>query len=358
MKKIILLLLISLIVFPLNSIWAKEKDNEPIIIVLGDSIATGYGLANYVTAPSPYSPESYVSILADRTGYTITNYAVDGMTSEKLKMEVDILAKQPDFALVDVVIISVGGNDLLRVLVELLGDSWNIPSNDLLTTIDITSITNTYLTNLLSIVATIKEANPNVRIIVQTIANPYAGISTIMPMFQSIEELAEEALVSLNSVITANANDNTYVVADIYTEFKQSSMSLNNATNPATFLDPHPNKKGHVLIADIVGQFIPYKITFNTFINGIITTDQLTAFPGETVQLTIVPNEGYKLKAKSLKMNNVVISGNSFVMPSENVTISASFEAKTNNMNIIIISLLLILASLGIFFIRYKKKHL
>jgi hypothetical protein len=65
---------------------------------------------------------------------------------------------------------------------------------------------------------------------------------------------------------------------------------------------------------------------------GTVETAAQAAFPEATIRLTPVPDEGYALKAGSLRVNNgaVPVTGSgteySFVMPAADVTISAEFN--------------------------------
>ncbi len=65
--------------------------------------------------------------------------------------------------------------------------------------------------------------------------------------------------------------------------------------------------------------------------HGKIEADKAEAAKGETVKLTITPEEGYILTPGSLKVNNgeVEVANNSFVMPGQDVTITAEFEQTT-----------------------------
>ena len=47
---------------------------------------------------------------------------------------------------------------------------------------------------------------------------------------------------------------------------------------------------------------------------------------GDEVSVTIEPAERHRLKASSLKANDTVIEGNKFVMPKEDVVVTAEFE--------------------------------
>lgn len=64
----------------------------------------------------------------------------------------------------------------------------------------------------------------------------------------------------------------------------------------------------------------------DTIVNGSIFVDKDRGAVGEIVTVTIQPQPGYRLVEGSLKANGSVISGDSFIMPAEDVTITAEFE--------------------------------
>ncbi len=69
-----------------------------------------------------------------------------------------------------------------------------------------------------------------------------------------------------------------------------------------------------------------YTITIGSMTNGSVTAMPTSAIAGTTIGLTVSPSSGYRLVANSLKYNGTAITGNSFVMPSADVTITAEFE--------------------------------
>ena len=71
-----------------------------------------------------------------------------------------------------------------------------------------------------------------------------------------------------------------------------------------------------------------YNITVGAITNGTVAPSKTRAEAGETITVTVEPEEGYKLA--TLTYNGVDIAADkSFVMPAENVTIAATFEVKT-----------------------------
>lgn len=67
-----------------------------------------------------------------------------------------------------------------------------------------------------------------------------------------------------------------------------------------------------------------YKITVNATTNGKVLASKDEAEAGETISITVTPDTGYQLDALTYNGNDIK-EAKSFVMPAENVTISASF---------------------------------
>ena len=72
-----------------------------------------------------------------------------------------------------------------------------------------------------------------------------------------------------------------------------------------------------------------YGFTFQTGENGTVTADRPNAIAGETVRLTVTPNEGYTLDSLTVVGEDgtaIEVTDNSFMMPEQNVTIKVSFK--------------------------------
>ncbi len=72
---------------------------------------------------------------------------------------------------------------------------------------------------------------------------------------------------------------------------------------------------------------VPHAITVTTDGNGTAEADVATAKAGEPVNLTVVPNEGFKLA--SITVNGEAITGTSFEMPDADVTVAVTFKEIT-----------------------------
>jgi len=66
---------------------------------------------------------------------------------------------------------------------------------------------------------------------------------------------------------------------------------------------------------------------------GTVKVSRSVARPGNVIDITVIPDEGMKLKEGSLKytdgVEEVIITGTSFVMPDSDITVSAEFEEAT-----------------------------
>ena len=78
-----------------------------------------------------------------------------------------------------------------------------------------------------------------------------------------------------------------------------------------------------------------FEITVDDLTNGTIEADKSKAKAGETVTLTITPDEDYVLVAGSLKANDEEINGTSFKMPKEDVVITALFILDAPEMSVV-----------------------
>ena len=95
-----------------------EETKPQTLLALGDSLTTGYGLANYTPGGSPYLCNSYINQIAKAMGLeggqTYINRAVNGDRSADLAKLLPSLENEVKSA--DMIIITIGGNDLLSLL--------------------------------------------------------------------------------------------------------------------------------------------------------------------------------------------------------------------------------------------------
>ena len=73
-------------------------------------------------------------------------------------------------------------------------------------------------------------------------------------------------------------------------------------------------------------QSVFYSVTVETEGNGTASASPASAEAGTEINLTAVPEEGYHFKEWQVVSGGVTISGDSFIMPAEDVTVKAVFE--------------------------------
>lgn len=276
---------------PIDVAAANMSDDSLInanqIVALGDSIAYGYGLKAREREAFPFVLAN--SLTDGEKHYKCFNYAVNGHASED--MESDISAADRLDGDTDIVVISVGANNLLHVakselfkmisldgrLILLLGGA--LSSDDAFSLLDIIAeaFRDTFTSNefrlsaiagienlkadLPQFISMIKERSPDAEIYYQTIYNPYKGVVIPMPDGNSFDfgALCDEYIRMLNLIITENADTLGYRTVDVYNAFENSETRLVNVnlTGDGMFsLDPHPNKNGHMLIASVYKEAI------------------------------------------------------------------------------------------------------
>ncbi|MDE7137777.1 MAG: hypothetical protein K2O29_04890 [Ruminococcus sp.] len=88
---------------------SAEGENVENMVIFGDSIARGYGL-------DPETEYTYGDICADYLGCNVENYAVDGLDTSELCDLLETLSddKKQAVSNADVVVISIGGNDIIH----------------------------------------------------------------------------------------------------------------------------------------------------------------------------------------------------------------------------------------------------
>lgn len=265
------------------SAFGAFSETKPVYLALGDSITTGYGLKD--------NEKSFPEIVAEDYGYTLYNYAVNGNTAPGILQQIADPALLEVAAKAEVITITCGGNDLMGVLYQAVADIYNavmpealwIQPGDILLILsnpaepryqgvmlaaqtalsgneqmgilpftqsaEIESAMSDYLAQMGAILMSIKEVNPNARIIVATQYNPYRFFSGAL---QGMNDAMEVGAQMLTSSINSFSVFLGYEVADVYTAFTASEENLCNADMATMNLDFHPNAKGHEVIAECV----------------------------------------------------------------------------------------------------------
>ncbi len=265
--------------------------NTPFrMTVLGDSIAAGYGLDGYVRENEPcYETASYANKLAEKYGLkaesTYFNDAVSGATTADLvnllsDAEVSTHVKNSDS-----ILISIGGNDLLHVLLGMLEENADTESSEEsfqqegslnIDPLKIAQILSElpekteeaiagFETDFEALIVKIREINPEALVVIDTIYDPFEGFEQI-PM---IDEIAADAIGKINEIIknksAGSDGSDRYVVVDVAAAFEGKNKELTNIGD----LDIHPNADGHALIFELLDK----EITSHTFTTWVIDPD-------------------------------------------------------------------------------------
>lgn len=236
------------------------------LVVLGDSIATGYGLDGYSAGDNSSAQGSF----ANRLGALYPeydNFARDGLTTEGLLAMTEDGSLSEALSGADTVVLSIGGNDLLMPLInavieaaesdpdlsgmlegDVSGDYLDIMSELTMKLIEAAKSVDISKTggNLDGIIAGIRNENPDCQIIILTVYDPFEGVSG-MELFDVV---AREKLAELNGEITACADKNGLQTVDVHSAFSGGAERLTNITS----MDIHPNAEGHAMIFTLLSE--------------------------------------------------------------------------------------------------------
>ncbi|MDR0914182.1 MAG: GDSL-type esterase/lipase family protein [Oscillospiraceae bacterium] len=247
------------------------------LVVLGDSIASGYGLNE--------KSQSYGFLLADamQMDNNYCNLAYNGATSHDL---LNVLAQPENAGTVggaSIVLISIGGNDIIHPAMSILKEQFSLPAdstgeqicdyfkNNLSQLEALENIVSNpvlqlkmfnamadFAKNFKEITTTVRQINPTAEICVQTIYNPFSGAGEL----DGLSPMVDIIMGSMNHIIKKEAENSGFYVADIFTEFSGKAKLYTNIQS----FDIHPNALGHTTIFDDVyevitgSQYFPQKI--------------------------------------------------------------------------------------------------
>ncbi|MBQ9673976.1 MAG: hypothetical protein IJV39_05055 [Ruminococcus sp.] len=244
MKKLISLIIAVtvLAMSALHGFSATSAEKEKLLL-LGDSIAYGYGLTS--------DNEKYGNIIANDYNFELINDAVVGdATSDLLKLIKTNTAVQNDIQSAQTIVISIGGNDFLGLRKNAtLTDLTDIISKGEKSTVLVNMLKNVK-TNLAEIHKKLRELNGAAKIILQTVYNPFQGRSdTFTNMLCDIVNLIRKDFTKY--YFDEVKDDEDMVIADIESLFRNYYTDKNyNGTEIVQSDYVHPTAKGHQMIAD------------------------------------------------------------------------------------------------------------
>lgn len=233
------------------------------LLVLGDSITTGYGLANYTVGGTPYNCASYGNRLAKalelKSGETYINKAVNGDKTG------DLLALLPSVKSYveksELIVISIGGNNLLGNLAVVASaiSGQQITSlqqaaiaiqtateadyaramQDSTVTATLTAAVASCGTDIAAICKLIKEYNPNARTVFLKQYNPAKDVDTVKAFGTVAESLINLINAQIDAAVAAAGTG--FETADVPSVINDAAAAKTNILQ----LDIHPNAAGH-----------------------------------------------------------------------------------------------------------------
>jgi len=294
----VLAMLLSLTV-PAFAEEAPAKNSYSQLLLLGDSITTGYGLQDYVSS-DPYKCPSYGNKLAAALGLeaknTYINRAVNGDRAA------DLLALMPSLkstiAKSDLIVISIGGNELLQNIATIasaiagktvtsLTDAINsLMSADLAAyaaaaanaelQAQLASIISGYEVNLGKVVKLLKEYNPNARVVFLAQYNPLNKVQGI----EAMNSFAAPILASINATMKKVVEEAGYEIADVPSVIDDYAAARTNILT----MDIHPNAIGHDYIYKLLLDFLNIQDPAET--TAEVTTEEITTEAATTAPET------------------------------------------------------------------------
>lgn len=247
---------------------ASASADDRALVVLGDSITSGYGLDGYVSGDNYSAAQSFANRLGGEFG-SYENYAVDGRTSGELLTALDDADIAAALAGADTVVVSIGGNDFLQPMLGAVQDAV-MSDPDLLSAIqggDVQLDEDNYMQimsqmmsvmldavdavdvsdiggNICSILSEISDLNSECQVILLTVYDPFEGVQGM----EMMDVAAREKLGELNAEISAEASEHGAQVADVHSAFAGHALDYTNISS----MDIHPNKDGHGVIYSLL----------------------------------------------------------------------------------------------------------
>lgn len=258
-------------------------EEAPVYLALGDSISTGYGLAE--------GEKGFAWIVAEEHGYTLINRAVNGNVAPGILAQLADPALLKEVERAELITVTCGGNDLMALLFQQLTEAYNANVPQAMTSLkiqaqDVVAIMSdgedprqpalmaaaqavlggnaemgvvpfvqsdamkngldAYLKTMGAVMEIIRSVNPDVKIILATQYNPYNWFTGD---YAGLNQSVNAGVMALSKCISDAAAVMGYQVADVHTAFAASADNLMNASMEPLNLDVHPNADGHAVIA-------------------------------------------------------------------------------------------------------------
>ncbi|MDE6003844.1 MAG: hypothetical protein K2G88_00455, partial [Oscillospiraceae bacterium] len=243
------------------------------IVVIGDSISTGAGLAD--------GQKSYVDLIQDYTNIEIQNFAQDNYTTSDLLLCINDAQIQEALSKADVIIVTVGIHDIM--------DEFMLTANEFMTQFGFENFLDVFTASLAdygftdemelipysnkmasAIKANRESATANFQAITENLSQyqdatiVYQTVYNLLDNIESYYDLTVKRKAAYNSILNPArlaVNDcyNNYletftqtqencILVDTYSAFQGMAYQYTNLNN----LEMNPNAEGHALIAESI----------------------------------------------------------------------------------------------------------
>lgn len=300
MKKILcallaLTLLGSLAMLPVSAAL-PEYDS---MLLLGDSITYGYGLDGDVNNCLSYGNLVRDSLAVSSSKFK--NAAVNGDTSSDLLALLPGLQKTVQSS--ELIIVTIGGNDLLRLLwsaldavleggfkdtaqlMEVVSDPAKLQAVAAqLTTAKVSEAIVKYTTNMAAITSFLRTNAPEAEIIFLAQYDPLEGVEGV----EALSALSKLAIPMLNAAMKSQVELAGCTYLDAYAHFSGHAKDWTNILA----MDIHPNIEGHRQLSILIVNYLNDKAAAETapVTSAPDTTVPATSAPDTTVPVTSVPD--------------------------------------------------------------------
>lgn len=227
-----------------------ETEKIGHITILGDSISSGFALDE--------NDKNYGDWLGDFYGAEVENFAVMGYTTQNLldNLEEEQVVKSVERS--DLICVSVGANDVMDAVfsdLRSISSDTGSQTEQMKEAIEAAAeqmqkAADTASENIAVISQRLSDLNPDARLIFQTVYIPfetdveeYQGLISMLSVFSGIY------LAPINAAVRA---DERVIHADIQKKFKGMCPEFTNISR----FDIHPNRLGHLMIAEEIVQQI------------------------------------------------------------------------------------------------------
>lgn len=251
---LVIVMCFSVIVPNIAQASGKYQGN---LLILGDSIATGYGLPDYDSNGEPKAQDAWSTLLAEHYGAKQYNYAKEGATTSDLLYEINFSGNQIAIAGANAICISIGGNNFLDLLSKY---SQNMESIS-----NIQEEVQTLLTeasdDLDDIFTELKSKNPDGFVFVQTLFHPFrnwTADASVVGYDGTIGEWMEIYIDAYNEILREKTQNYGFLCIDVAQKFKEEGAqnwidgedydTLEAILADVDNIEPLPTKEGHQAI--------------------------------------------------------------------------------------------------------------